>query len=146
MFYRAQSAPLFIYSWRENSWMRTFAKWISAKRYTNSLIQDLNSDHRAYFLRQQLSHVEHPPCLSLFHSLSLYLSIYLSIYLYIYLYIYIYICMYTCVYVHMRMQYFYFNFQNHFAIGIAFLIKKKRREFIIRMIDIKTFDQCNASR
>ena len=40
---RTQSALLFTHSWRENNWIHTFPKDISAMGNAISLVQDLNS-------------------------------------------------------------------------------------------------------
>ena len=45
-------ALLFTHSWRENNWIHTFPKDISAMWNAISLVQDLNSCHRAHFLRR----------------------------------------------------------------------------------------------
>ena len=46
----AQSAQLFTYSWRENSWIHTFLKGICIMWNANCLVQDLKSGHCVYFL------------------------------------------------------------------------------------------------
>ena len=45
-----QSALLFIHSWRENNWIHTFPKGISAMWNAISVVQDLNSCCRVHFL------------------------------------------------------------------------------------------------
>ena len=47
-----QSVLLFTHSWRENNWIHTFPKGISAMWNAISLIQDLNSCHCVHFLRR----------------------------------------------------------------------------------------------
>ena len=46
---KAQSALLFMHSWRECSWIHVFPKDSSATLNANSLIQDLNSASQVYF-------------------------------------------------------------------------------------------------
>ena len=41
---------VFTHSWRENNWIHTFAKGISAMWNAISLVQDLNSCRRVHFL------------------------------------------------------------------------------------------------
>ena len=48
---RPITIPSFTQSWRENSWIHTFPKGISAMWNANSIVQDLNSGHRIHFLR-----------------------------------------------------------------------------------------------
>ena len=50
--WRTQSAILFTHSWRENNWIHTFPKGISAMWNAISLVQDLNSCRRVHFLRR----------------------------------------------------------------------------------------------
>ena len=40
----------FTHSWRENSWIHTFPKVMSAMQNINSLVQSVNSDHHVHFL------------------------------------------------------------------------------------------------
>ena len=47
-----QSALLFTHSWRENNWIHTFPKSISAMWNAISLVQDLNSCRRVHFLQR----------------------------------------------------------------------------------------------
>ena len=47
-----QSALLFTHSWRENNWIHTFPKGLSAMWNAISLVQDLNSCCRVHFLRR----------------------------------------------------------------------------------------------
>ena len=47
-----QSVLLFTHSWRENNWIHTFPKGISAMWNANSLVQDLNSCRRVHFQRR----------------------------------------------------------------------------------------------
>ena len=47
-----QSALLFTHSWRENNWIHTFPKGISAMWNAISLVLDLNSCCRVHFLRR----------------------------------------------------------------------------------------------
>ena len=49
---KSQSALLFTHSWRENNWIHTFPKGISAMWNAISLVQDLNSCRRVHFLRR----------------------------------------------------------------------------------------------
>ena len=42
----------FTHSWRENNWIHTFPKGISAMWNAISLVQDLNSCRRVHFLRR----------------------------------------------------------------------------------------------
>ena len=44
---------LFTHSWRENNWIHTFPKGISAMWNVISLVQDLNSCHRVHFLHHR---------------------------------------------------------------------------------------------
>ena len=48
----AQFTLLFTHSWRENNWIHTFPKGISAMWNAISLVQDLNSCHRVHFIRR----------------------------------------------------------------------------------------------
>ena len=43
---------LFTHSWRENNWIHTFPKGISAMWNAITLVQDLNSYRRVHFLRR----------------------------------------------------------------------------------------------
>ena len=44
--------PSLTHSWRENNWIHTFPKGISAMWNAISLAQDLNSSRRVHFLRR----------------------------------------------------------------------------------------------
>ena len=50
--YRAHSTLLFTHRWRENSWIHTFLKDISAMWNTNSLFKNLNSGYNVCFLQR----------------------------------------------------------------------------------------------
>ena len=47
--WRTQSSLLFTHSWKENHWINTFPKGITAIWNANSIIQDLNSCRRVHF-------------------------------------------------------------------------------------------------
>ena len=47
-----QSVQLFTHSWRENNWIHTFPKDISAMWNAINLVQDLNSSRRVHFLQR----------------------------------------------------------------------------------------------
>ena len=49
---RSQCVLLFAYTWRENSWIHTFPKGISAMWNATSLVEDLNSCRRIHFQRR----------------------------------------------------------------------------------------------
>ena len=57
--WRTQSALLFTHSWRENIWIHTFPKDISAMWNAISLVQDLNSHRRIHFLQRLPLHHGH---------------------------------------------------------------------------------------
>ena len=57
--WRAQSVLLFTYIWREDNWIHTFPKSISAMWNANSLIQGLNLGHCVHFLWQYPLHPKH---------------------------------------------------------------------------------------
>ena len=50
--WRIKSVLLFTHIWRENNWIYTFLKGISAMWNAISLVQDLNSCRRIHFLRR----------------------------------------------------------------------------------------------
>ena len=54
--WRNQSVLLFTHSWRENNWINTFPKGISAMWNVIRLIQDLNSYQRVHFLWRSSLH------------------------------------------------------------------------------------------
>ena len=54
-----QSSLLFTHSWKENNWINTFPKGISAMWNAISLVQDLNSYRCIHFLRRQPLHHGH---------------------------------------------------------------------------------------
>ena len=58
---RTQSALLFAHSWRENNWIHTFPKGISAMWNAICLVQDLNSSRRVHFLRYITITLRAPP-------------------------------------------------------------------------------------
>ena len=57
--WRNQSALLFTHSWRENNWIDTFPKGISAMWNAISFVQDLNSCRRVHFLYTSVYHHHH---------------------------------------------------------------------------------------
>ena len=61
--WRNQSILLFTHSWRENNWIHTFPKGISAMWNAVSLVQDLNACRRVHFLRRKPLHHGHLLCI-----------------------------------------------------------------------------------